>query len=152
MTEIYLHYTKEIRIYSPVKTKLYVYTISGCTVEICMNDIEEGLNIVCCCNSSVFGPRAMIALADSWIYELKKGQTLQPTDMSDFILSFYIQPKRSPVTLFYAALFNMENSSFNWNSKRNHLAEIGFVGTKTLLSGYDGNGEEIFFCKCQNLY
>ena len=152
MTEIYFPYTKEIRIYSPVKTKLYVYTISGYMIEICMNDLEEGLNIICCCNSDIFGPQAMIALANSWIYELIKGQTLQPTDASDFILSFFVQPKRCPKTLFYAALYAMENSSFNWNGKQNHLAEIGVVGMKTQFSGYDGTGEEIFFCTCQNLY
>ena len=72
MTEIYLLVTKEIRIYSTVKTKLYFYTISGSMIDICMNDLEEGLNIISCCNSDIFGQRAMIALADSWIFELKR--------------------------------------------------------------------------------
>ena len=150
MTEIYFPYTKEIRIYSPVKTKLYVYTIFNNTVDICMNDIEEGLNIVCCCNSRIFGPKATIAITDSWIYELKRGHTLQPSDTSDFVLSFFIQPKHNPTTLFYAALYAMNNSTFNWGGGCDYLKAIGFVGTKTQLSGYDKHGEEIFFCTCQN--
>ena len=152
MTEIHLCHTKEIRIYSPVKTKLYVYTISGYTADICVNEVEEGLNIVCCCNSSIFGSKIVIAMADSWIYEIVRGQTLQPYEMSDFIISYFVQSRKCPKTMFYAALYAMENESFNWSNKRNHLAEIGFIGTKTQLSGYDKHGEEIFFCTCQNLY
>ena len=144
MTEIYLYHIKEIRIYSPVKTKMYVYTISGYTADICVNDVEEGLNIVCCCNSSIFGPKIVIAMEDSWIYEIVRGQTLQPYEMSDYIVSYFIQPRRHPKTMFYATLYAMENESFNWSTKRNHLAEIGFIGTKTRLSGYDKHGEEIY--------
>ena len=152
MSEIYLSHTKEIRIYSPVKTKLYVYTISGNIVDICMNDIEEGLNIVCCCNTGTFGAKIMIAMADSWIYELVKGNTLKPYEMSNFILSYFVQPKRCPKTLFYTALFAMDNDSFAWSGKRNFLAEIGYMATKVVFSGYDKHGEEIFFCTCKNLY